>query len=447
MKNKGKGDNSESRECPLTFPELAILDHTRVCPRYASVLQRSEELGIGIEEIDTLQAELELLLTSAAKRMRILETESNILQNWAEKGKDGDKPSTSAASGNGDTSCMSPGKRSYPKDSDEKTTPNKKFKDNFGRSVPTPIRKPPPSIKLESSPESPPSSEVVQKLPAKVDAPSRFWNLVEPYCAEITSDDLKVLEDIMQLNNDVADLVRVPALGKSFAHRWFKEDKVSEEKEGLVDNKVSSMKAGKVSSTKQNGTNGKGKSNKSDSDKNNFGPLTQRLIQALMEENVMASPDDASLMDLDDDDNGASISPQALARQLNIGNTAALEKRLRQELEEQGLLDLDGSQEDSADEDEILRELKKRQQELTAVSEHNYNVAKHLLEMAKEEMRKQEIRKRLSVADNEVLESYKKLQLMKQKKKTPTKKERDAVWKALQDRESLVRQLGNQDSC
>ena len=32
----------------------------------------------------------------------------------------------------------------------------------------------------------------------------------------------------------------------------------------------------------------------------------------------------------------ASISPKSLARQLNIGNTAALERRIKRELEENG---------------------------------------------------------------------------------------------------------------
>lgn len=459
MKNKGKGDNGDSKDCPLMFPELSLVDHSRMCPRYSLVLQRTDDSGIGVEEIDILQSELELLLASAAKRMRILASESNVLQNWTDKGKETDKPALSAAVA-ADTVCGSPGKRSLTKDSDEKATPSKKFKEALGRPVPVPARSKPsqtppplsPPIRSESlSPESPSSSEVVQKLPTKIDAPSRFWNLVEPYCAEITNDDLKVLEDIMHMHSDVSDLTRIPALGKSFVHRWFKEDKKVEEKEGRVESKSSSTtkSSSKLSTTKQNGTSSSSKeklSKANDSDKSGFGPLTQRLIQALMEENVMAAPEDASFMDLDGEDGGmASISSRSLARQLNLGNTAALEKRIRQELEEQGLLDFDSGAEDGADEDEILRELKKRQQELAAVSEQNYSVAKHLLEMAREEMRKQEVRKKLAIADAEVLDAYRKLQAIKQRKKTPTKKERDAVWKALHEREALVKQLNGQE--
>ena len=46
------------------------------------VLQRSDEDGIGLEELDTLQTEFETLLASVAKRMRQLEAEISILSNW-----------------------------------------------------------------------------------------------------------------------------------------------------------------------------------------------------------------------------------------------------------------------------------------------------------------------------------------------------------------------------
>ena len=39
----------------------------------------------------------------------------------------------------------------------------------------------------------------------------------------------------------------------------------------------------------------------------------------------------------------------------------------------------------------------------------------------------------------QILEAYRKIQVAKQKKKTPTKKERDSVWKSLKDRENLVK--------
>jgi hypothetical protein len=38
MKGKGKGDrgNRLQDDCPLQFPNLKLVDHTRLCPRYTT---------------------------------------------------------------------------------------------------------------------------------------------------------------------------------------------------------------------------------------------------------------------------------------------------------------------------------------------------------------------------------------------------------------------------
>lgn len=59
-----------------------------------AVLGRSEEDGVFIDELDMLQTETETLLAAAAKRMRHLEAEINILTTWQEKGKDNKKTMT-----------------------------------------------------------------------------------------------------------------------------------------------------------------------------------------------------------------------------------------------------------------------------------------------------------------------------------------------------------------
>lgn len=69
---------SELKDCPLQFHDFKPVDHAKMCPRYAAVLSRSEDDGIGIEELDTLQLELETLLSSASRRLRILEAETQV---------------------------------------------------------------------------------------------------------------------------------------------------------------------------------------------------------------------------------------------------------------------------------------------------------------------------------------------------------------------------------
>ena len=53
-------------------------------------------------------------------------------------------------------------------------------------------------------------------------------------------------------------------------------------------------------------------------------------------------------------------------------------------------------------EDEILTELKQKQEELKTLCQHNINMTKNLLEKAREEMKKQELKKKLAAIDSEV---------------------------------------------
>lgn len=61
--------------------------------------------------------------------------------------------------------------------------------------------------------------------------------------------------------------------------------------------------------------------------------------------------------------------------------------------------------------------------------------------LAKEELKKQELRQRVRIADNEVMDAFRKIMAARQKKRTPTKKEKDQAWKALKERESILKLL------
>ena len=66
----------------------------------------------------------------------------------------------------------------------------------------------------------------------KNEAPSRFWATVEPYCSDITNEDLKVLEEILRSHEDDADYYKSPSLGKHFSQKWAQEDILEEQREG-----------------------------------------------------------------------------------------------------------------------------------------------------------------------------------------------------------------------
>ena len=66
-----------------------------------------------------------------------------------------------------------------------------------------------------------------------------------------------------------------------------------------------------------------------------------------------------------------------------------------------GIIDVEDPPEDDP-EDEILAEIKQKQQDLRALHERNIVVIKQLIRKAKEEMSRQEMRKKLVAADTEV---------------------------------------------
>lgn len=72
---------SELKDCPpLKYYDFKPVEHVKLCPRYTAVLGRSEDDGIGIEELDTLQLELETLLSSASRRLRALEEQRQVVR-------------------------------------------------------------------------------------------------------------------------------------------------------------------------------------------------------------------------------------------------------------------------------------------------------------------------------------------------------------------------------
>jgi transcriptional adapter 3 len=117
------------------------------------------------------------------------------------------------------------------------------------------------------------------------------------------------------------------------------------------------------------------------------------------------------------DENAKSTGTKAA---MNGPQAAALERRIRQELEEQGILTSEEANVNSViysfkthfrcsiinhlikADDEILTELRRCQGELRAISLHNLKQLKRLYRLSQEEMKRQEIRKKLIAADAEV---------------------------------------------
>ncbi|XP_009580843.1 PREDICTED: transcriptional adapter 3, partial [Fulmarus glacialis] len=71
----------------------------------------------------------------------------------------------------------------------------------------------------------------VPRIP-KNDAPNRFWASVEPYCADLTNEEVRVLEELLKPPEDEAEHYKIPPLGKHYSQRWAQEDLLEEQKDG-----------------------------------------------------------------------------------------------------------------------------------------------------------------------------------------------------------------------
>lgn len=183
--------------------------------------------------------------------------------------------------------------------------------------------------------------------------------------------------------------------------------------------------------------------------KGNFGVFTQRLLQSLLEE-----PMD-SIANLDEDEDAANANDESIhpsgatsnvLKALSLGNTAQLEKRIKKELQDCGLLDLDDSvtndvQNAGDEDDEVLKELLASQNELRFIINQNKGQLLKLHSAVEVNLMKQQLETQLATVDEEVKEGYKKLQSIKAKKRNPSKKERDFCLKALKEREEITKKL------
>uniref|UniRef100_A0A8C4MY10 Transcriptional adapter 3 n=1 Tax=Equus asinus asinus TaxID=83772 RepID=A0A8C4MY10_EQUAS len=175
-----------------------------------------------------------------------------------------------------------------------------------------------------------------------------------------------------------------------------------------------------------------------------FGALTQSLLQALVEENIISPMEDSPIPDMSGKELWADgVSPSPTVRPSpSVCHTPSAWRasRIKEELIAQGLLE---SEERPAEgsEDEVLTELCRQQAELKALSAHNHTKKHDLLRLAKEEVSWQDLRQRVRTAHNEVMVTFHKIIAAQQNKRTPTKKEKDQACKTLKECESIIKLL------
>lgn len=65
----------------LSLPDITPIDSSKLCPRFTSILNRTDGVGVGIEEMDSLQMEVERMLVNVIQRNRSLTFETMLLDN------------------------------------------------------------------------------------------------------------------------------------------------------------------------------------------------------------------------------------------------------------------------------------------------------------------------------------------------------------------------------
>ncbi|KAJ2945680.1 hypothetical protein O0L34_g519 [Tuta absoluta] len=401
--------------CPI--PYMKIHDNATNVPRFTAIAARSADEPIGIDELDALQLELESLLSNTACRVRYFQGEiESIDTNESKREKKG------KAAGK---QLQYPVKRKFPEDkiktkeytklSNQPKVPKfKNFSSASGGSHNY-------ANDLVNS-DNPVKLELSQFALPKNNMPYKFWNSVDPYCAPVTLDDIKFLESLLAQSSNTT-LPPIPPLGKHYSEVWADEHLAEDQNAGNPNNKTKSSMSPEASSIRK-------KVEKTADNNMITGPLTQRLVSALMEENVMPY----EVPDIKVKQNATTKS--------SYKNSLTLEKCLRKELVEQGILDPEDLPPltNPAD-DEILAEIKKCQTELTAVRKDNCRNLKSLIQLCKQEMIRLNLKKQLDQVDMECIEIYKKMVAAKQKKRPITKKEKEDAWKAINEQIRLNKEI------
>lgn len=129
------------------------------------------------------------------------------------------------------------------------------------------------------------------------------------------------------------------------------------------------------------------------------GPLTQRLVSALMEENLLPDCNSTSNENSNSSSDVAHNNSRSAVSLLKNG--ISIERRLRKELIEQGILD-DDDMPKSQQDDEILSEINRVRTEIAVIAEYNSNEIRKLQSMAVDEMKRIEVKRKLDRVDQEV---------------------------------------------
>lgn len=415
---------SPETEGTINIPHIKIKDNARLLPKYTAALERSKDDQLPAEDLDAIQLELESLLTNVALRYRVLKAEYEAIdrdeKRFDRRQKTQEKPP------------HSPGKRKRD-ESRKPKIPHFKLTKQKTTSAHSPAQSQNTDDSMDAIPNSHQQKDQAKVTLLKNDIPNKFWLSVEPYCMPITNEDLRLLDDLLEQYSGPL-VPPIPELGAHYSTTWALED--LKEEENNSNPNINSKSRSKNSSNnevisllrKGEQLMGEGVT----------GPLTQRLVSAFLEENligdVMSNIDSNS-----SSDNNTNSTNSTLCSLSLLKNGIDLEKRVKQELIEQGLLETEEFV--KPDEDEVYSEIKRVTAELSAIAEYNASELRRLQEAAKLEIKRLEIKRKLDVVDHEILEVYKKTVQAKQKRRPLSNDEQEEIFRLTSEQKRLSDQL------
>ncbi|XP_055694454.1 transcriptional adapter 3 [Lutzomyia longipalpis] len=404
-----------------TLPHLKPQDNSKILPKIHTALSRPQDSYLPTEDLDGIQLELENLLSTVALRYRYLKAEYEILDKAEErrdkKGKFMEKDPSS------------PGKRKKFDEKNKRDGPSKIMlsgQSKISKLKPHQVNS--PAQHTDDSLDDMLQYHGNQKDNPKLslprnDTPNKFWLSVEPYCMPLTHEDIRLLDDLIEEYSDNL-IPPIPELGPHFTDQWANDD-IKDEHYNKNKSRLSTVSGLVKKSERPMGDNV-------------TGPLTQRLVSALMEENLM--PDNVTTSAENSNSGSDNTSSDFVSNRsslLSLKNGICIERRVRKELIDQGILDPD----DFPRDDEILSEIKRVRTELSAIAEYNGNELKKLYNLAKDEMRRLELKRKLDSIDQEIIETYKRNVAAKQKRRELTKQERDDIFRLTEEQKKVSDQL------
>lgn len=222
-------DTSSEGSEMTALPVIKTIDTAKFLPKYFSVLQRNTDDGINMEDLDTLQLELEMLLSSVVVRSRMLQEEISSLSASEERRDRRSKSGKGLAL----IDKKLKDEKLKPKEigfKSQSPLPAKLLKQRAGgNSANQIVPNPHEIVRVDGK-----SDGHAKLLLPKNDTLNKFWASVDPYCADIMPEDIKLLEELIATHADNQEFKKIPPLGRHYSLAWAHNDLMQEEEAGNI---------------------------------------------------------------------------------------------------------------------------------------------------------------------------------------------------------------------